>query len=134
MTIEFWARAQSTLTGGRAGLVDNNGNYGIFVYPGNAVTCSVGGTSVSAPSALLAAEWTHIACIYDGTSLRLYRNGAVVGSVPQTGGTPTGASAGLRIGHDNPTGSPFDGAIDGLRIWRVARPTGLLCTQSANCG
>jgi hypothetical protein len=43
-------------------------------------------------------------------------------------------TSGLRIGHDNPTGSPFNGAIDGLRIWRVAHSPALLCTKPSDCG
>lgn len=134
ITIELWVQPQTTLASGRSGLIDNDAAYGIFVHPGNAITCTVAGGSVSASSVLTNTEWTHIACVYDGANLRLYRNGSQVGKTAQTGKVSTNATGGLRIGHNNPTGDPFDGAIDGLRIWRKARSATLLCIQPSDCG
>ena len=47
--------------------------------------------------------WTHLAATYDGTTLRLYVNGAQVGSRAVTGALLTSTGA-LRIGGNRPLG------------------------------
>lgn len=70
-------------------------------------------------TALPADAWTHIAGVYDGSSVRVYVNGRLDGSrrvsrVPADGASP------LTIGCAPPEGNRFEGAIDDVRIYSRA--------------
>ena len=63
--------------------------------------------------------WTHLATTYDGSSLRLYVNGALVTTTVVTGAlTPT--TNALRIGGNSIWGEYFSGLIDDVRIYSRA--------------
>ena len=72
------------------------------------------------PADYVDGNWHHIAATYDGVTKRIYKDGIQIGSgsqsgnVAQTGG-PCFVGASLR----NP--EYFNGLIDEVRIWRVAR-------------
>ncbi len=69
-----------------------------------------------------AGRWTHVALSYDGTMLRLYQDGSVVGSLAMTG--PVGDEAPATYIGLNPDGyGPFHGAIDDVRVYRVGLDT-----------
>jgi uncharacterized repeat protein (TIGR01451 family) len=63
--------------------------------------------------------WTHLATTYDGTTLRLYVNGAQVASKAQTGSIATSTNP-LQIGGDSIFGQYFSGRIDEVRVYSVA--------------
>lgn len=66
--------------------------------------------------------WTHVAAVYDGRVMRLFKDGKEVGSMAKKGEIAVDASAGVWIG-DNPpkAGSrPFQGLMDDVRIYRRA--------------
>jgi hypothetical protein len=70
--------------------------------------------------------WTHVAGTYDGTSAKLYVNGALVSTSTATGnGRPIWDRGGdLRIGKGDDTGGPIEvwnGEIDEVRLWPFAR-------------
>src|SRR5688572_16887742 len=83
--------------------------------------------------------WSHLAGTYDGSTLRLYVNGALVASQPEN--SNIGASTGpLTIGGDDLYGQYFAGRIDEVRIYNralslaeiqfdMARPIGLSDAQ-----
>ena len=75
-------------------------------------------------AAVQTGEWSHLAATYDGDSVRTYRNGIEVGSPhPATGNIQYPASANAWIGKFNFGADEgfFDGKIDEVRIWEVAR-------------
>jgi hypothetical protein len=66
-------------------------------------------------------EWTHVAATWDGGSMRLYKNGEVVGNTPRSGTLTSGPVVEISIGNQ-PAGAqgglrPFDGVIDEVRIY-----------------
>ena len=63
--------------------------------------------------------WTHLAATFDGTTLRLYVNGAQVSSVAKTGSIVTSTNP-LQIGGDNIYGQYFAGLIDDVRVYNSA--------------
>jgi hypothetical protein len=63
--------------------------------------------------------WVHIAATWDGTTSKVYYNGVLVGSAPVSGIFPSTSNE-LRIGANYPNES-FDGKIDNLRIWSIAK-------------
>ena len=66
-------------------------------------------------------QWVHIAATYDGTTKRVYRNGIEIGNAPATGIMSTSGSADSYIGSTNGFFEFFDGKIDEVRIWGLAR-------------
>ncbi len=60
--------------------------------------------------------WQHWAGTYDGTTMRLYRNGVEVASQPQTGNIANSARA-VHLGHREGEARHFDGAIANAAIW-----------------
>jgi hypothetical protein len=99
-----------------------------FVYS----TDGTAETSITATTTLPLNTWSMVAADFDGTTLRLYVNGAVVAT-----GTLSGAlfatTAVLSIGNDNHTdGGPWTGYIDELRITKgAARYAGAFTAPTA---
>ena len=60
--------------------------------------------------------WTHLAATYDGSTLRLFVNGAQVSSKAITGTIKTSAGV-LRIGGNGVWGEYFSGLLDEIRIY-----------------
>ena len=76
----------------------------------------IAGEKNATASALPPNAWSHLAVTYDGTTLRLYRNGVLGGS--RAVGGPIPASSGpLRIGGNSVWSEWFAGQIDELRIY-----------------
>ena len=71
---------------------------------------------------LMPAAWIHVAATWDGSTMRLYKDGVPVGSKAKNGILDTNGDVEVAIGNQ-PTGAgnkPFDGLIDDLRIYNVA--------------
>ncbi len=68
-------------------------------------------------------EWIHAVCWWDGTNMRIYKNGVEVGSLPKGGSSvATDPSVQAAIGNQ-PIGAenrPFEGIIDDVRIYTRA--------------
>jgi hypothetical protein len=76
-------------------------------------------TAARASTSLPLNTWTHLAGTYDGATLRLYADGAQVGSQAQTALIPVSTGA-LTIGGDALYGQYFAGRIDEVRIYNRA--------------
>ncbi len=75
-----------------------------------------GDKAVAGSAALPLNTWSHLAATYDGNTLRLYVNGTLVGSGPQSGTIAVSAGV-LRIGGNAVWGEYFSGLIDEVRIY-----------------
>ncbi len=79
--------------------------------------------SVQSTALLTQGIWVHVAMQYDGTTLRLYQDGVLQGSITATGNIPN-STAPLLIGAETAdNGSPrffFDGDIEEVRAWNTA--------------
>ncbi len=126
MTVEAWVRP--SLTGGwqTAVVKEQPGNLAYGVYASTNLNrpeaeVHVGGASrvVNGTSSLPAGSWSHLAGTYDGTTLRLYVNGAQVAQLTQTGSIVTSTSP-VRIGGNAIWGERFNGLIDEVRIYNRA--------------
>jgi len=76
--------------------------------------------------------WETVALAYDGSAVRLYRNGVEIGTDAATGDLDA-LTTSFFIG-GNPILSPrdFDGYVDEVRIASVARPVDWLEAQHAS--
>lgn len=76
--------------------------------------------SASSASTMLTNRWYHIAGVYDGSNVLLYINGELIARTPAS--SLSVSPTNLLIGED-PTwsGRTFNGTIDEIRIWNVAR-------------
>jgi large repetitive protein len=63
--------------------------------------------------------WVHVAATYDGTTMRLYLNGVEDSAKARTVTIATNALA-LAIGAESNGGSPFQGAMDEVRVYNRA--------------
>ena len=65
--------------------------------------------------------WTHVAGVYDGSSMKIYINGQLDGTYAYSGGIHE-SDLPFYIGHAPWTNyNNFDGYMDELRVWNVAR-------------
>ena len=136
LTIEAWiAPLMLPATGQRAGILDMNGQYGFFVHEAGRLQCTAGGAnSLQLDANISTAAWTHVACAYDGVTMRVYVNGAKLFEGGGGGAISTGGSTGISIGADNPpgSGSRLIGAIDQVRLWARVRTDAEIC-EAAGC-
>ncbi|MEZ0071726.1 LamG-like jellyroll fold domain-containing protein [Planotetraspora sp. GP83] len=81
----------------------------------------IGGTGYSATgtTALPTGSWSHIASVYDGTTVKTYVNGSPVATTSVSGANDTSTSP-LRIGADTVAGTYFSGLIDEVRVYNIA--------------
>lgn len=70
-------------------------------------------------------KWQHVAAVYDGSQILLYRDGALVASTAENRTLLADASFPLKIGGSPAAWAPparyFTGAIEEVRVWNVAR-------------
>jgi hypothetical protein len=145
-TVEAWLYPSST-NGQNVSVVNNGGQYGMFVDTNNAAYCArvtsnppPGKSPLAvavASTPLMLNQWTHVACVYDGTNLTLYVNGTKAGADSTGGAVVTTGMTGTGIGSDTPTTAKqnhYVGLIDNLRIWSDARIRADICADAApNC-
>jgi PKD repeat protein len=129
MTLEAWVYP-TTLNGSWMNLIfkpvgDPANAAPAYVLQGSSssqapsVYISPASANLTAPTALTLNKWSHIATTYDGTTLRLYVDGALVNSMAQTG-TMTTSSDPLTIGGNAFSGQNWAGLIDEVRIYNRA--------------
>ncbi|MFO1204702.1 MAG: LamG-like jellyroll fold domain-containing protein [Burkholderiales bacterium] len=127
MTVEAWVYPTKSLSDWATVLMkEQSGFASYWLYanddtnrPANVI--NVGGTfrQLSAGARLSANTWTHLASTYDGSTQKLYVNGQLAGSRPQTG-TIAVSNGKLRIGGNSIWGEYFTGQIDEVRIYNRA--------------
>jgi hypothetical protein len=126
-TLEAWIYATST--SGRPIIAkewEAEIAYSLFLHASSRPTAlaNVGGNdrSVTASTTVVPNTWTHVAATYDGSALRVYVNGVLVGLRPATGSVRLSSDA-LRIGGNVASGQYFRGRIDEVRIYNRALST-----------
>lgn len=137
-TIELWAYVLGTSWVGDAntvfeyGQTVSNGGFGLdFGGVAGTVDPYTNGSfdNDNQPSGIadfMTDQWIHFAMVYDQTAVTLYVNGNYMAGVqgarkmPAGGGMLATVRTMLTIG-GNPRGAYFNGQIDELRMWNVAR-------------
>jgi hypothetical protein len=128
-TVEAWIRPSSGFGGSTIAGMLNGGvtaSWAFFLNANGSLSSyrNVGPFSlVTATNVVQANVWSHVATVYDGSTLYIYVNGQLATSGLFTSTQP-GTSAPLIIGANLNSGSPtnfFNGRMDEVRIWNVAR-------------
>jgi hypothetical protein len=117
----------------RAGIMDNNAQWGMWLGSNMRPYCTIGGTTVSGPT-IASGAWTHIACVFDGLTYRIYVDGALFGTVNRQVPASTAGLDGMNIGQDctpSGPGDPLTGAMDEVRIWASARGDAQIAAAAA---
>lgn len=107
----------------RAGFMDNNGQYGMWLGSNMRPYCTMSGSTVSGPTIAMA-TWTHVACVFDSLTFRIYVDGVLFGQVNRQVPASTTGADGLNVGQDctsSGAGDPLTGAMDEVRLWASAR-------------
>ncbi len=82
-----------------------------------------GGTTTelsTAPSSLSGGTWYHMVAVYDGTQMRVYTNGSLMGAVPKSGSIGYHPQAPASLGATSTGTEPFSGWIDDVRVYDFA--------------
>ncbi|MCT4622142.1 MAG: T9SS type A sorting domain-containing protein [Schleiferiaceae bacterium] len=131
MTVEAWINASSWTAqvwqGNVVNQENNSTNDGFMLRVGANGTLNFGiGTATTAwyevnsnAGLLQLNTWTHIAGTYDGSYIRIYKDGQPIDSLSVTGGIVAG-NVPLTIGARN-NDRFYNGLIDEVRIWSVTR-------------
>ena len=90
------------------------------------------GSSVIGSIPIPAHVWTHVAGSWDGATLRVYVNG-VLDTTAATTRNPKNGFSPLRIGQRGNGGTFFNGQIDEVRLWSVARTAAQIATNRTVC-
>lgn len=120
---------------GRAGILDKERQYGLFLDESGRPSCEVaGGDLLGEPLPL--EEWTHVACTFDGTSVGLVVNGATSmkgfhdGDILQNQGALE--IAGNSPGDGNPEPQRLNGHIDAVEIWSRVLTVEEVCVRAGS--
>jgi hypothetical protein len=135
LTIEAWIKpSQLPPINSRAGIVDVEGQYGFFLFPGTVLSCIlVGGPTVTANlTAVAINRWTHVACTYDRNTSTIYVDGLPIIQASGSGLLATNGTTGMSIGANNPpgTGDRLIGQIDQVRLMDRARSPADICADA----
>jgi hypothetical protein len=133
VTIEAWINPRTLPAAGtQSGVIDNNGQYGMFLRPDGNVVC-IGRGIVTAVGAVAPGVWHSVACTFDETALSIYVDGVRQSQVLSLGPLLGAGTTGTSIGRDNPEGGSYDGLLDNVRIWRTIRTPQQLCGSAIKC-
>jgi len=123
MTLEAWVKSTTTSSGWRTVVLKE--------IPGDLVYALYGNSGTNQPSVQITTTttadtrgttqlpvntWVHMAATYDGATLKLYLNGALVSSKAASGSLRASTNP-LRIGGNLIWGEYFNGQIDDVRIY-----------------
>src|SRR6266850_1361178 len=127
-TIEAWVKPNvinvwsSVLAKGNVN-ADPPTNYGLEINSSNRFLCILGNGSsartLSSTITVAAGTFYHVACVWNGTQLQLYVNGALNTSVAQNI-TPVANTSPLYIGQFGGNADRMNGTIDEVRIYNRA--------------
>jgi hypothetical protein len=79
-------------------------------------------TYIASSGNIFPGVWTHVAATWDGSAMRLYKDGILVGNTGKGGSINTNSNVKVAIGNqpDGAGSRPFDGRIDELAVYNKA--------------
>ena len=139
ITLSAWINATSL--GGRIidkTTVNTSNGYLLDTWGGN-LRVIAGPHTVVTPGILPTGTWTHVAATWDGSSVKLYVNGALVHSQATTSSPIPSNTLPLLIGADSNGSFRFDGLIDDAAVYDTALSSAQIAaiasaTAPSTCG
>jgi hypothetical protein len=116
-TVEAWVKWAPGATSD-AVIFDADERFSLTIERDGTVLCKSSTADVKEDKVTVDA-WTHVACVFDGQKLRVYVRG--VERDTDSGSIRSSPNAGAAVGGNAPSGEPFVGALDSLRVFRTAR-------------
>lgn len=128
-TVEAWIKTTADAIGAQKVIVDwgsmTQGNrFTLNLLWSNSIRIEIGGNGISGTTAVNDGQWHHVAATHDPTAnptTKLYIDGALETSGNFTVSLNTPASPTMYIGRRNDNTGYFDGSLDEIRIWNVAK-------------
>jgi hypothetical protein len=132
LTVEAVARHIGSLSGQPSGHIvskhtnSTNINYNLSIYGAEITTSVTGYVQAFANCPTEINKTYHVAMVYDGASLKFYRNGVLLANTPCTGNLInndlTARIAQISdVGSNFPSNTQYFGYVDEVKIWNVAR-------------
>nr|WP_315213608.1 LamG-like jellyroll fold domain-containing protein [uncultured Flavobacterium sp.] len=116
-TLMAWINLNATFAA--EGVVIGQDKFQLRITAAKKLEAEVNGTTVTFGTALSSSRWYHVGVVYNGNTIQLFLNGAVVASQAKTGTIAADASL-LSIGKDPLTSTKyFKGKIDEVRVFNV---------------
>lgn len=119
LTIEAWIKPDGTQTDYAGIVIEGTGNAGLYLRSGNKLGYYWNGTAWDSDWILPAGQWSHVALVITSVQARICVNGAE--SVNSAYHDSKTLDTVLNIGFTPNKNSFFNGRIDEVRIWSVAR-------------
>jgi glucose/arabinose dehydrogenase/PKD repeat protein len=127
LTLEAWVFPTATAGSWRTVILKEQAGQLVYALyagedspvPGGHVFVN-GDISTISSTALPLNTWSHVAVTYDGSTIRLYVNGALVSSLGGVVGSMPNSTGALRIGGNNVWSEWFAGRIDEVRLYNRA--------------
>lgn len=116
-TIEAWINRSAA--GADAVVFDDDARFSLTIDAAGHLWCKSSRGAVTGTRPVSVAQWVYVACVVDGAELRAYVDGALDAAGP--GGIDPSPLSGAAVGGNAPSGEPFVGMIDSLRLFAAAR-------------
>lgn len=88
-------------------------------------TVTAGAITIAAPQPITAGQWSHVAAVANGETIKLFVNGVEAGS---TAGAMPAQDGDIAIG--GTANQPFSGELDETRLSKTARPAALIAADA----
>lgn len=108
LSIEMWLRAYDPSA--QSWPLYNDGQYAIAIDDSR-LSCEIAGHDAHADDVLTPGQWAHVACTYDGATIKLYVDGDLVDCTPQPGMIADAGFIGTTIGFG------YVGGIDDVHVY-----------------
>ncbi|MEP0366459.1 MAG: LamG-like jellyroll fold domain-containing protein [Cyclobacteriaceae bacterium] len=130
-TVEAWIKPDGSASA--QGIVSKFNDQMVLWLDGSTLRYNLGGGAQANCGSIAANVWTHVALTYGGTDARVYINGELVHSNPES--QPATSVRNIFIGSWDQSefaSRNFHGLIDEVRIWNVERSQGDIVTNAYN--
>ncbi len=91
------------------------------ISPSSSLFAKIGTTAFTSSTLVTLNKWQHVSAVFNGSKIRLYVNGRIVGELAATDAMPTTASAlGVGVGITTAALTYFNGNIDDVSMYKEA--------------